>query len=138
MKNRSKSHLDNLEAWIPQEKLNAPIRRWLKEYKAGRRIKKLPTEVFDFAEGTPFQIKVWKTLLKIPYGEVRSYKWICDQLGLKGGARAVGQANKRNPYPIVIPCHRVIASDGSLGGYAYGLEMKKKLLEHEGIVIPAT
>lgn len=109
---------------------------WLKNYLSGKKVSNLSVNHFDFSQGTPFQVKVWKTLLKIPYGEVRSYKWICGELGLKGGAQAVGQANKKNPYPILIPCHRVIAADGSMGGYAYGVEMKKALLKLEGIEIP--
>ena len=84
-------------------------------------------------QGTPFQQKVWKTLREIPWGETRSYKDIALAAGCPKGFRAVGMANHRNPIPIFIPCHRVIAADGSLGGYAGGLELKKALLTIEGM-----
>lgn len=82
-------------------------------------------------KGTEFQNKVWKELLNIPYGETRSYKDIAISIGIKNGARAVGNANGKNPILIIIPCHRVISSDGSLGGYSSGLNLKKKFLELE-------
>ncbi len=85
--------------------------------------------------GTPFQQQVWKALLSIPYGEVASYKDIADSLGIKNGARAVGMANAKNPLPLVVPCHRVIGANGKLTGYAYGLELKKKLLALEGVFL---
>ena len=84
-------------------------------------------------QGTPFQQKVWKTLREIPWGETRSYKDIALAEDCPKGFRAVGMANHRNPIPIFIPCHRVIAADGSLGGYAGGLELKKALLTIEGM-----
>ena len=84
-------------------------------------------------QGTPFQQKVWKTLREIPWGETRSYKDIALAADCPKGFRAVGMANHRNPIPIFIPCHRVIAADGSLGGYAGGLELKKALLTIEGM-----
>lgn len=87
----------------------------------------------DVSVGTPFQKKVWKLLLKIPFGQVRSYKWVAEQIGRPNASRAVGNANGRNPIPIIIPCHRVIESNGGLGGYSSGIETKKKLLIHEGI-----
>ena len=81
--------------------------------------------------GTPFQQLVWKLLLDIPYGEVISYKELALRTGRPQGFRAVGQANRRNPLPIFIPCHRVTAADGSLGGYAGGLDLKQYLLHLE-------
>ena len=81
--------------------------------------------------GTPFQMQVWKALLRIPYGETRSYGEIARAVGRPKAARAVGMANHTNPVAIVVPCHRVVASDGSLGGYAGGLEMKSRLLRLE-------
>ena len=81
--------------------------------------------------GTPFQMLVWQELLKIPYGETRSYAEIARAVGRPKAARAVGMANHWNPVAIIVPCHRVVASDGSLGGYAGGLEMKSRLLEIE-------
>lgn len=85
----------------------------------------------DLSSGTPFQIMVWNKLREIPYGECRSYKWVAGQIGNPRAVRAVGMANNKNPLPPVIPCHRVIGSDGSLTGYASGLHVKKYLLEME-------
>ena len=82
-------------------------------------------------EGTPFQTDVWRGLLKIPYGESRSYAWLAESIGRPGAYRAVGAANGRNPLAIVVPCHRVIGADGSLTGYGGGLEAKQWLLDHE-------
>ena len=84
--------------------------------------------------GTDFQKKVWKVLLEIPYGSVRSYKEIAISIGNEKAARAVGMANHKNPIMIVVPCHRVIGSNGAMTGYAYGIDMKEKLLELEGIL----
>jgi methylated-DNA-[protein]-cysteine S-methyltransferase len=84
-----------------------------------------------FPEGTPFQMQVWATLKEIPYGSVVSYRWIADRIGNPGGVRAVGAANSRNPISIIIPCHRVIGSDGSLTGYGGGLDVKRRLLRLE-------
>ena len=82
-------------------------------------------------QGTIFQKEVWQALQAIPYGETRTYIEIASLVGRPTAYRAVGQANNRNPIPIVIPCHRVIGSDGSLTGYAGGLQFKKFLLELE-------
>ena len=81
--------------------------------------------------GTAFQKSVWRTLSEIPYGETISYIELARRIGKPKASRAVGQANGRNPLPIVIPCHRVIAADGSLGGFGGGLPTKVKLLELE-------
>lgn len=81
--------------------------------------------------GTGFQKRVWRALLSIPYGETRSYAFVAREIGVPRAARAVGAANGRNPIAIIVPCHRVIASDGSLAGYAGGLAMKRMLLELE-------
>ena len=89
---------------------------------------------FDLAldlRGTPFQQAVWSQLQEIPYGETRSYAQIAAALGRPQSSRAVGQANGANPLPIVIPCHRVVQSDGSLGGYGGGLALKQALLRLE-------
>lgn len=85
-------------------------------------------------KGTPFQQKVWKELMNIPYGETISYLELSKRLGDEKAIRAVASANGKNPLWIVIPCHRVIGSDGSLTGYAGGLSRKKWLLEHEGVI----
>lgn len=85
-------------------------------------------------KGTAFQVKVWKELLQIPFGKTISYLELSQKLGDKKAIRAVAAANGKNPIWIVIPCHRVIGSDGSLTGYAGGLHRKKSLLEHEGAI----
>lgn len=82
--------------------------------------------------GTPFQKSVWKAILRIPYGAKRSYADVAREVGRPRATRAVGTANGANPVPLVVPCHRVIASDGSLGGYGGGLELKARLLAMEG------
>lgn len=82
-------------------------------------------------QGTAFQKRVWQALTTIGWGEKRSYKWVADQIGRPNGYRAVGNANGKNPIPIIIPCHRVIAHDGSLGGYTGGLHIKNFLLSLE-------
>jgi methylated-DNA-[protein]-cysteine S-methyltransferase len=82
--------------------------------------------------GTDFQLACWRSLLTIPYGETRTYADIARAVGNPSAFRAVGMANNRNPVAIVVPCHRVIASDGTLCGYGGGLEVKRKLLELEG------
>ena len=86
-------------------------------------------------QGTNFQQSVWTALSEIPYGELRSYRDIAQRIGNPAAVRAVGAANGRNPLPIVVPCHRVIGSNGSLTGFAGGLEAKKMLLELEGALI---
>lgn len=83
-------------------------------------------------EGTPFQQKVWKSLCKVPYGQTTSYGEIAKDVGNPRGARAVGMANHRNPICIIIPCHRIIGTNGRLVGYGGGLEIKVKLLKLEG------
>ncbi len=101
----------------------------LEEYFAGKR------REFSFSldlRGTDFQKACWQALLAIPYGETRSYADIARAVGKPNAFRAVGMANNRNPIAIVVPCHRVIASDGTLCGYGGGLDVKRKLLELEG------
>ena len=101
----------------------------LEEYFAGtRRQFFFPLDL----RGTPFQLKCWQALLAIPYGETRTYADIARAVGRPQGFRAVGMANNRNPIAIVVPCHRVIASDGTLCGYGGGLDVKRKLLQLEG------
>lgn len=81
---------------------------------------------------TPFQTSVWRTTQSIPYGETRSYSWISKQIGSPGSVRAVGRALAVNPFPIIVPCHRVVCADGTMGGFSAGLEVKTRLLEMEG------
>lgn len=100
----------------------------LEEYLSGKR-----TE-FDIEIemiGTEFQKKVWKELLNIPYGETRSYKDIAIVIGNEKACRTVGNANNKNPIAIIVPCHRVVGSNGSMTGYAGGLDIKEKLLKIE-------
>jgi len=87
--------------------------------------------------GTPFQRKVWKGLRRIAAGKVVSYQGLAQRLGMPSSVRAVARANALNPISIVVPCHRVIGSDGSLTGYGGGLPRKRWLLEHEGVVLPS-
>lgn len=82
-------------------------------------------------QGTDFQRQVWRALLDIPWGEVRTYGELAASLGRPGAGRAVGAANGRNPVAILVPCHRVVAAGGQLGGYSGGLELKRELLAHE-------
>ncbi|HSB30457.1 MAG TPA: methylated-DNA--[protein]-cysteine S-methyltransferase [Candidatus Sulfobium mesophilum] len=84
-----------------------------------------------FTEGTDFEKLVWDTLREIPYAETRTYKWMAEKVGHPHAFRAVGNALGKNPIPIIFPCHRVIESDGSLGGYSSGEEIKRRLLEFE-------
>jgi methylated-DNA-[protein]-cysteine S-methyltransferase len=81
--------------------------------------------------GTPFQLRVWQALREIPFGEQRTYGQIAASLGQPGASRAVGGANGKNPIPLIVPCHRVVASNG-LGGFTGGLKWKECLLAHEG------
>ena len=102
----------------------------LKEYFEGKRkVFNLPLEI----SGTEFQKKVYDELLKIPYGKTISYKELARRVGNENASRAVGGAVGKNPISIIVPCHRVIGSDGSLTGFGGGLPMKKKLLELEGV-----
>ncbi len=86
----------------------------------------------DYGQATPFQRNVWEATRSIPYGETRSYGWVANRIGKPAAVRAVGQALGKNPLPIIVPCHRVLASNGSLCGFGGGLEMKRNLLRLEG------
>ncbi len=101
----------------------------LRAYFSGYRVS-FPNEP-DLSGLTPFQAEVCRATRLIPHGETRSYSWVAKQMDKPGAVRAVGQALARNPLPVVIPCHRVVRSDGRLGGFADGLEMKRRLLELE-------
>jgi methylated-DNA-[protein]-cysteine S-methyltransferase len=104
------------------------IKREFDEYFEGTR---KDFEIPFTLSGTDFEKKVWLMLRKIPYGETRTYKWLAGMVGALSGSRAVGQALSRNPLPIILPCHRVIQSDGKLGGYSSGVEIKRRLLDLE-------
>jgi len=117
-----------------EETRTAPVREELSEYASGRR------KIFDTPlafVGSEWQRAVWLELTRIPFGETRSYGEIADALGCPGAARAVGRANASNIIPLVVPCHRVIAADGTLGGFNGGLHLKTRLLEHERKVLAA-
>lgn len=101
------------------------------EYLSGTRKKFDHLDLLDLG-GTDFQKSVWKALLEIPYGQTSSYKQIANLIGNPKAVRAIGTACGNNPFLIIIPCHRIVKSDGSLGGFAYGSEIKKKLLKLEG------
>lgn len=88
----------------------------------------------DLSSGTPFQRRAWRACVRIPYGETRSYGELARMAGCPRGARAAGGAMGANPLPVVIPCHRVICADGSLGGYGLGLPLKRTLLRLEGVI----
>jgi methylated-DNA-[protein]-cysteine S-methyltransferase len=102
--------------------------RQLDEFFAGKRT------AFDVPlalRGTPFQLEVWHTLLRIPYGATRTYAQIAESIGRPAASRAVGAANGANPIPIIVPCHRVIGSNGSLTGFGGGIDVKRWLLDFE-------
>lgn len=105
------------------------LKKELKEYfESGR---EEFTQKIEFTKGTEFEKKIWLALEEIPYGETRTYKWLAEKVGKPAASRAVGQALSRNPLPIILPCHRVIESDGSIGGYSSGIDIKRRLLELE-------
>lgn len=107
----------------------SPLKKALRRYFSGEEVKF--TFPFDLFRGTSFQRRVWNAMRKIPYGETRSYKWLAKKIGDPRKARAAGQACGSNPLPILIPCHRVVREDGSLGGFSAGLNIKRKLLKLE-------
>ena len=120
--------------------LAARLRQWrqetaaaLKAYFAGQ------PESFEHLtldlQGTPFQIRVWQALRQVPFGGVISYQVLADSLNMPRSARAVGGALRANPMPIIIPCHRVVATNGSLGGYSAGIQYKRLLLSHEQVAL---
>lgn len=130
----TETHLINIQFTQPQKALlqttellsMATIQ--LDEYFQGKRTTfSLPFKLI----GTPFQLAVWKELQNIPYGQTTSYKEIAQKINKPKACRAVGMANNKNPLPIIIPCHRVIGSNGKLIGYAGGLNLKNYLLELE-------
>jgi methylated-DNA-[protein]-cysteine S-methyltransferase len=95
-------------------------------------------DALDLPTATPFQRAVWQATREIPHGQTRSYGWLATKAGKPRAARAVGQALAANPWPIIVPCHRVISSDGRLGGYGGGLDMKERLLRLEGAALLVT
>lgn len=133
-----------VEAWLDRvigsarivddgEALEGAIEQ-LGEYFAGTR------REFDLEldmRGTDFQQRVWEAVRAVPYGQTRSYRQVAEAVGKPAATRAVGAANGANPLPLVVPCHRIIGSSGGLHGYGGGLDVKARLLELEGVIIPA-
>lgn len=114
------------------EGFSAAAREELREYATGRRREfGLPLALV----GSEWQKAVWMELTRIPFGETRSYGEVADSLDRPGAARAVGRANATNRLPLVVPCHRVVAADGTLGGFGGGLHLKERLLAHERRVL---
>jgi len=116
------------EEIIRDDQKNKNVLNQLKKYLKGE-VQRFDCKL-DF-KGTPFQKRVWSALAKIPYGQTRSYKEIARTIGDPKASRAVGNANGQNSIPLIIPCHRVIASNGGLGGFGHGIEVKRRLLEFE-------
>jgi len=126
---RNRKHEINILAnWKRNQRFFMAAQEQIQAYVAG--------ELIDFdlplnLQGTAFQRTVWQTLRNIPFGELRTYQEIAIAIGNPKAARAVGMANSKNPIPLVIPCHRVIGSNGQLTGFASGLEIKQKLIQLE-------
>jgi len=114
-----------------ESRLAREAARQVDEYLRGRR--RVFTVPLDL-RGAPFQLEVWRVVRAIPYGETRTYAWVARALGRPRAARAVARALAANPVPIIVPCHRVVRSDGSLGGYSLGENLKRLLLSIEGAI----
>lgn len=111
------------------------VKNQLTEYFTGqRKVFSLPFDLY----GTPFQKVVWQKLLEIPFGQVWSYKDVAIGIGASKAVRAIGGANNRNPIPVIIPCHRVVGSNGALVGYGGGISIKETLLALEGVYDPVS
>ncbi|NDV25206.1 methylated-DNA--[protein]-cysteine S-methyltransferase [Desulfovibrio sp. JC010] len=119
--------------WVRDDEFFSEIRGQIEEFAAGKRSR---FDVKVNPQGSDFQKKVWSELCRIPCGETRSYKEVAAALGNEKASRAVGTANGKNPIPLIIPCHRVIAANGSLAGFAHGTRIKQQLLEHEKSIRP--
>ena len=109
----------------------AALHNELERYFGGQAVD-LSAVVLDVRGATDFQIHVWEAVRSIPRGQARSYAWVARRAGSSRAARAVGRAMAANPFPVVVPCHRVVGKDGQLTGFAAGLDMKRRLLEMEG------
>lgn len=123
----SKNHRSSPDMAVPSKKeLRSYFKGAVKEFRQG----------IIFLNGTAFEQKVWLSLRDIPYGETRSYKWLAEKAGSPKAVRAVGQVLGKNPLPVILPCHRIICSDGTIGGYSPRLEIKEWLLSHEALKKP--
>ncbi len=130
---KEKNFLKELREWFPgrivrDDRKNRKILNQLKKYMKGE-LRRFDCDL-DF-RGTPFQKGVWSALVKIPYGQTRSYRQIAQAIGHPKAFRAVGNANGRNPIPLIVPCHRVIGSDGGLAGFGHGVKVKRRMLDFE-------
>lgn len=121
-----------LELNAAEKKVWKKISGWFEAYFQGKK-QAIPLDILNLNQGTEFQQKVWQTLASIPFGETISYKQLAQKAKRPGAFRAAGSANGKNPFPIIVPCHRVINADGGLGGYSCGIAYKKKLLEFERV-----
>lgn len=123
--------VDEIDKESEEDELYEIFKDQILEYFAGKRKNFDRLDLLD-PQGTSFQKSVWQALLKIPYGETLSYKDIAKMIGRPKAIQAVGTAIGKNPFLIIVPCHRVIKSNGSIGGFAYGRKIKEKLLKIEG------
>ena len=128
----------------PADELPVPFRAWAEQTQSAllaartattRRNSKPSLPPLDLSRGTKFRLRVWAELRRIPRGDTQSYGEIADELGKRRAARAVGGACGANPIPVLIPCHRVLTANGSLGGFSGGLEWKRRLLAIEGVLL---
>ena len=128
-----------LAAWVDMPGIRTKISSWhkltiraVKEVLAGKTISEIPP--YDLDDATEFQQKVWRALVSIPIGETKTYGEIADEIGDPKAVRAVGRGCATNPIPVLIPCHRVVAAKGKIGGFSGGLGWKEKLLKREGVL----
>jgi len=124
---------DRLGEAVRSDRFFADLTGRLRSYFGGQRV--AFDDELDLSAATAFQDEVWRLARLIPYGETRSYGWVAEKLNKAGAGRAVGQALARNPLPVIVPCHRVVAKDGGLGGYSGGIDRKKFLLRLESAAI---
>ena len=125
---KGKRHFEISGEWIYNDAFFSDITSQINEYIEGTRKN---FQVVLNPQGTDFQKKVWDALCQIPIGEIRTYRDIAGFIGNSNASRAVGMANSKNPIPLIIPCHRVIGTNGKLVGFAHGLEIKEKLIRLE-------
>jgi O-6-methylguanine DNA methyltransferase len=126
---RSSSRACNVPPLFP--KWQEMVANAINDLLAGSKPRELPP--FDWTGRSEFQQKVWRALLKIPVGHTRTYSEVAERIGMPGAARAVGNACGANPIPVLVPCHRVLAAGGKIGGFSAGLEWKQKLLAAEKV-----
>lgn len=124
-----------VELRVKRKKLPESMHSQFMEYFSGKRTSFQLKTVLEYEEAilyfSEFELSVWHILKGIPFGETRTYGWLAKEIGIPSAQRAVGQALKKNPLPIVIPCHRIVGSGGALCGYSLGIELKRRLIMHE-------